>query len=214
MTNDKRIIRVTHNIHSPLKLTTDIEYGESETVEFIYRNYRVKYFLESQIPTSVTIGKAIYNLYPTLHGHRSILGNGSFYRDERPGDLVNYFTSAVYLNWAFCDDATWHEIKMIPDADGLKHHRREDQPQYSICLPLSDFSDKCIQYYFRLVGNLEANREKAVFLPNPEPELPYYSNYDEEVKTTEYYCDDGHRFATATVYDNPYGPYTNYQLKL
>ncbi|MFZ6015379.1 MAG: hypothetical protein ACOYUZ_03415 [Patescibacteria group bacterium] len=210
-----QISQITHDVHIPFRLSTDIRHGKCEEIKFIYRGGRIKYFLESQMSTAMIIGKEILYIYPTRYRQRTHHQDGTPCRLERSGDLANYFTSEVYLNWAFCEEASWHEIKMNTDPKDLKYcQNTREQPEQFTCLPLTDISGKSIKYYFRLVGRLLVSRETAAFLPHPDPNFNYYFSYDAEVKESEYYYEDGQLLATATVYDNPFGPYTNYQLKL
>lgn len=196
MTTNHQIIRVAHRIHIPFQLTTDVEHGDGEAVEFTYCDGRVKYFLESQMPMKAPIGKQTINIFPIIHGRRP---DSSFSPMKKTGDLISYYDADVHLLWSLDNEQQWHEIRM--------------SPKLSASLPRAGLSGRTISYYFRIHGRLNAIREKAVFSPHPHPET-YYGNFETEVKDAYYYYVEGYRLADQTVYDNPGGPYTNYQLKL
>lgn len=179
------------------RIVLNREEGVENSVEITYTDNRAKAFF-SDI-TSRYIGTCEWRTYQTHAGMRGVDERGAFSYQPHPCFILGRVEVSVFVGWKLGSEGVWHVDLM----DKRDH-------EHKIILPLEGLENGELFHYFQLTGYLDTDRRQALFEPHIRPG-PHGVSGAEQANFDWRYA-DGERLTLPTVFDNPFGPYSNYHF--
>jgi hypothetical protein len=176
-------------------------HGNGRVIRFRYSSARAKAFIGEC--TDTKIGTCTVRAYHTRYGQRGyVIGEhgilGQAYVDI-PADLLGALECEVWLHWGLGYGGAWQAVMMQPEDRAFVAHLRlgagEDTVELFHC--------------FEIKGLVNACRDSAQVAMR---QSLGYGQYDMEYICHAWTHEDGQAVHRSTVYDNPYGPFSNYRF--
>jgi len=179
------------------RITWNQEEEMLDVAEIVYTDNRAKAFFSDIVDRY--IGTCEWCTYQTHAGMRGVAANNDFTYQSHPCFILGQVEVSVFVGWKLGMNGLWH-------LDLLEKRNNE----HKITLPLEGLERGELFHYFQLTGDLDADRKKALFEPHYKPG-PYGISGAEQ-RNVQWRFTDGERLPLPTVFDNPFGPFSNYHF--
>lgn len=214
----KLILRAVYDVSSstPNRLTqvNRLTWERAEgTLEISYSGRRAVAFLRDSMDVERCIGSCNLKLFPIRQGVRATTQDGQPFFISVPSDLIASLEIDLYLCWTLGNSGVWQESKMELNADvrAINMLSGTGPGEYVTNVPLRPGDDAGVLYhYFRLVGHMDADRAKAVSRRRERTE--YRGPCESETADHNWFYPEGERLGQVILFDNPYGPFSNYHF--
>lgn len=177
-----------------------------------YSGRRAVAFLRDSLDLETRIGTCDLRVFPISMGKRTIGEDGQPYSYLVPCDFLASLTIEVFICWTMGRGGGWHEVKMTLDSEARTMSMLSglSSGEFVTHIDLGVDADlKKLFHYFRIVGRLTADRQDPN-LRRRERMSPGVT--EQEIENHQWFCDDGVQLAEVALFDNPYGPFSNYHF--
>lgn len=206
----KVVLSAEYTIGPTPKRITKVERIPSDlpdrTVEIRYSGHRVGAFFRDNLDPEITIGTCTQRIFAPS----STVIDSPIHSVQT--DVVSIAEYEVFFCWSIGSGNVWHEMRMQAEDSRPILNDWKRFGEFKAIVPLESYSYlKVLFHYFRLVGRLRADRSKS----KVKSDTMWYERKDacpSDYVDHQWYYPDDETLREVVLFDNPYGPRSNYHF--